>query len=138
VALEGSPPPTGQPMEIAEARNGEEALALLEAADFDVILLDISMPVLDGFGVLHAMRRESDETPVIMLTARGREVDITNAYRAGADAYVTKPFDVDELATLTREVAGADPKARRARRQEELERAELLLQLEHGFLADFD
>ena len=125
-------------MSVAEARHGEEALEQLRTRSFDVVLLDISMPVLDGFGVLKAIRERSEHPPIVMLTARGREVDIVNAYRAGADGYVTKPFDVDELARLTAELAASDPADRRARRAKELERAELLLQLEHGFLGDLD
>lgn len=133
VALEGSPPPSGEPMRVSEAANGKQALEAIEETAFSVVLLDIMMPGLDGFGVLHAVRSESEDPPVVMLTAKGREVDIVNAYRAGADGYVTKPFDVDDLAELVHTVATTDPIVRRARRSVELERAELLLQLEHGF-----
>jgi CheY-like chemotaxis protein len=133
VALEGAPPPDGEPMAVVEAADGEEALRRLAAGGVDVVLLDLMMPGLDGFGVLQALRGEDrPQVPVIMLTARGREADVTTAFRAGADGYLTKPFDVDELAELTAEVALASPEERRHRRMVELERAELLLQLEHN------
>ena len=134
VALEGAPPPDGKPMAVIEAANGDVALVRVEEQDIDVVLLDVMMPGMDGFGVLHALRAGLDtEVAVIMLTARGREADVANAFRAGADAYITKPFDVDELAELTLDVASATLEDRRARRERELERAELLLQLEQGF-----
>lgn len=138
VALEGSPPPSGEPMSVEEAGSGEEALLVLDHQHFDVVLLDVKMGGMDGFGVLQAVRESGEEPPVVMLTARGREADIVKAYRAGADGYVTKPFDVDELAHLTRGVAVATPPERLAQRARELERAELLLQLEHGFAGPSD
>ena len=133
VALEGAPP-TGEPMDILEASSGEAALRVLESETVDVVLLDIMMPGLDGFAVLQSIRGgDRPDLPVVMLTARGREADIANAFRAGADGYITKPFDVDELAERCIEVAHATHGERHQRRQEELERAELLLQLEHNF-----
>ncbi|MEO2105088.1 MAG: response regulator [Actinomycetota bacterium] len=135
VALEGSPP-SGQPMAVVEAANGVEALQATQHDTYDLVLLDIMMPGLDGFAVLHALRQHGDDPPVVMLTARGREVDIVNAFRAGADGYVTKPFDVDELAYLVADLTGREVSERRAMRVKELERAELLLQLEHGFGAE--
>jgi DNA-binding response OmpR family regulator len=134
VALEGAPPPEGEPMAVIEATNGVQALSMLQSEDIDVVLLDVMMPSLDGFAVLQLLRSGDDpDVGVIMLTARNREADLANAYRAGADAYLTKPFEVDELAELTRLIAVSSPAERRQRRREELQRAELLLQLEHNF-----
>lgn len=133
VALEGAPPPDGQPMEVVEAGGGEEALRAIATERFDVLVLDIMMPGLDGMAVLGSIRRHDEALPVIMLTARGRESDVAHAYRLGADAYLTKPFDVDELAELTVLLTTMSPSERKQGRQRELERAELLLQLEHRF-----
>ena len=83
VALEGAPP-DGQPMEISEAAGGNAALTFLSNQSFDVVLLDVMMPDLDGFAVLKKLRTEAqNEVPVVMLTARGRESDVANAFRAG-------------------------------------------------------
>lgn len=140
VALEGAPPPDGEPMAVVEAADGQTALAEVESGQVDVVLLDVMMPGMDGFAVLRALRSGGGAgtsgpagLPVIMLTARGRESDVATAFRIGADGYVTKPFEVDELAELTRAIAEASPAERRQRRIAELERAELLLQLEHTF-----
>ncbi len=136
VALEGAPP-NGQPMEIMEAAGGNAALTFLQSQKIDVVLLDVMMPDMDGFAVLKKLRTEQqNEVPVVMLTASGRESDVANAFRAGADAYVSKPFDVDELARITQDMADMPLRERRKRRIEEMERAELLLQLEYSF--DFD
>lgn len=134
VALEGAPPPEGEPMEVVEAEGGEEALRAIATERFDVVLLDIMMPGLDGLAVLESIRRhDPGRLAVVMLTARGRESDVANAYRLGADAYLTKPFDVDELAEVTVRMATATPAEREKSRMRELERAELLLQLEDRF-----
>jgi CheY-like chemotaxis protein len=135
VALEGAPPPEGEPMHVVEAASGPAALAVLEEQDVDVVLLDVMMPGMDGFGVLRALRADDAavDVPVVMLTARGRESDVATAFRGGADDYVTKPFDVDDLARVTLEAAARPAAERGAHRTRELERAELLLQLEHGF-----
>ncbi len=134
VALEGAPPPDGQPMTVLEADGGDQALSRLRSEPVDVVLLDVMMPDLDGFAVLQMLRAGSTpDVGVIMLTARNREADVANAFRCGADGYLTKPFDVDELAELVRVVARADAAERHHRRIVELERAELLLQVEHNF-----
>lgn len=74
-----------------EARDGREAIDLINAMDFDLILLDIMLPEIDGFSVCRHIRK-SHETPVIMLTARSDEDDKLVGYEYGADDYVTKPF----------------------------------------------
>lgn len=134
VALEGAPPPEGEPMEVIEAADGEAALSAVATERFDVVLLDLMLPGMDGVGVLKSIRRRhGGDVAVIMLTARGRESDVAKCFRAGADAYLTKPFDVDELAELTLEMAEMPAGDRRRGRERELERAELLLQLEQSF-----
>lgn len=79
---------------VAFALNGHEALELIKKVHPDLILLDISMPEMDGYQVLEKLRaHESTKTiPVIMLTARGLEQDIQKGLKLGADDYIVKPF----------------------------------------------
>jgi len=78
------------------AANGEEALDLWAEKQPDCIILDVMMPIMDGFEVL-AEIRETDNVPVIMLTARREEDDKIQGFEVGADDYVTKPFSPREL-----------------------------------------
>jgi len=82
--------------DVSEAPNGREALKLLYEQRPDLVLLDISMPELDGWATLERIRELSD-VPVMMLTALGAELEKVRALRAGADDYVTKPFGRQEL-----------------------------------------
>jgi DNA-binding response OmpR family regulator len=86
--------------ELSEAANGPEALAVLDTVPVDVVLLDVMMPGMDGFEVLAAIRSRPAlaDLPIVMLTARAAESDHIAAFRGGADAYLVKPFDIDELA----------------------------------------
>lgn len=87
---------TAHGLECDLARDGREALELLEEADFDAVVLDILMPGLDGFGVCRAVRRHS-AVPILFLTAVGSEEDMLRGYALGADDYVTKPFSLAVL-----------------------------------------
>ena len=78
------------------ANDGVAGLRLATAKRFDLILLDVMMPGMDGFAVLDELRRVND-TPVLMLTARGEPDDRIHGLRAGADDYLPKPFNPDEL-----------------------------------------
>ena len=78
------------------ATSGEEALALFERGDHDLVILDVMLPGLDGFEVCRRIR-EMSPRPIIMLTAKGAEEDKIKGLRLGADDYVTKPFSADEL-----------------------------------------
>ncbi|MGV8906680.1 MAG: response regulator transcription factor [Acetobacterium sp.] len=78
------------------AANGEEALDLWAEKQPDCIILDVTMPIMDGFEVLEEIR-ETDNVPVIMLTARREEDDKIQGFEGGADDYVTKPFSPREL-----------------------------------------
>ncbi|MCL2392312.1 MAG: response regulator transcription factor [Oscillospiraceae bacterium] len=78
------------------ASNGAEALELIDAHDFDAVLLDIMMPELNGFAVCRALREKS-EVPVVFLTALSDEEDKLYGYELGADDYVTKPFSMSVL-----------------------------------------
>lgn len=79
-----------------EARDGMEALALLEEQDFDAVLLDIMMPKMDGLSVCRAVRKNND-VPIVFLTALSDEEDKLMGYELGADDYVTKPFTMSVL-----------------------------------------
>jgi two-component system KDP operon response regulator KdpE len=96
---------------VADAESGEAAIQKLREDKFDLILLDINMPGLSGLETCRAVRSKSDVS-IIMLTVRDRSLDKIEALDAGADGYVTKPFDVNELlarirATLRRAPASA-------------------------------
>ena len=82
--------------EVVEAADGKEALQELYAGRPDLVVLDVSMPGLDGWTTLERIRELSD-VPVMMLTARSEELEKTRGLRAGADDYVTKPFGRQEL-----------------------------------------
>ncbi|MEA2428468.1 MAG: hypothetical protein QOF37_2096 [Thermoleophilaceae bacterium] len=82
--------------EVIEAASGTEGLKALYGARPDLVVLDISMPDLDGWGVLNRIREVTD-VPVLMLTGSDRELEKVRALRAGADDYVTKPFGMQEL-----------------------------------------
>jgi DNA-binding response OmpR family regulator len=94
---------------VHEAENGRAALREFHARDPDLVVLDVTMPELDGFEVLERIRDLAD-VPVLMLTARGQEADRVRGLQAGADDYVVKPFGRQEL------VARAQGLLRRSRR----------------------
>jgi two-component system, OmpR family, alkaline phosphatase synthesis response regulator PhoP len=77
--------------------DGESGLERAVAEGFDLVLLDVMLPRMNGFDVLRELRRRGIETPVIMLTARGQVVDKVVGLKLGADDYVTKPFEMMEL-----------------------------------------
>jgi len=95
--------------EVETAADGESALKLLASFDPDLVLLDVMMPKMSGFDVLQRIRTDSDlpNPAVIMLTARGREVEVEKGRALGADAYVTKPFATQDLVTAVRDVLAA-------------------------------
>lgn len=81
---------------VEEAKDGEEALKLVERQDFDVVVLDVMMPGPDGFFICRKIR-DKKKVPVIMLSARGEEYDRLHGFEAGVDDYVVKPFSPREL-----------------------------------------
>lgn len=88
--------------EVRAAADGEEALRCALEERPDLILLDLMLPKLSGLDVCRRLRRQGVETPVIMLTARGQEIDKVLGLEIGADDYVTKPFSVRELLARVR------------------------------------
>jgi two-component system, OmpR family, response regulator MtrA len=90
-------------MQVTGIGDGREALNQFRRATYDVVLLDVMLPSLDGFEVLRELRRTS-RVPVVMLTARTETVDVVVGLELGADDYVTKPFEMPELAARVRAV----------------------------------
>lgn len=83
-------------MEVDCAYDGEEALRMAKEKDYDIILLDVMLPKLDGFEVCQQLR-ESSSVPVVMLTAKGDDMDKILGLEYGADDYITKPFNILEV-----------------------------------------
>ncbi|WP_034551781.1 response regulator transcription factor [Carnobacterium funditum] len=82
--------------EVTEASNGMEAVEIFKKTEFDIIIMDVMMPELDGFSAVKEIRKSSD-VPVIMLTARGEEYDKVLGFELGVDDYVVKPFSSKEI-----------------------------------------
>lgn len=82
--------------EVVLASDGQEAVSICQTEDFDVIIMDIMMPLLDGISACKQIKKVKD-IPVIMLSARGEEYDKIIGFQAGVDDYVVKPFSVKEL-----------------------------------------
>lgn len=85
-----------QGYEVCEAKNGREAMELCRQQDFDLIIMDIMMPEMDGYQA-YAQIKEFKEIPAIMLSARGQEYDKLKGFELGIDDYVVKPFSIREL-----------------------------------------
>ena len=86
------------------AYDGEEGLDNALSGIYDVILLDVMLPKRSGYEIVHALRKEGDKTPVLMLTARTEVEDRINGLDSGADYYLTKPFDSNELLACIRAI----------------------------------
>jgi two-component system response regulator MprA len=100
--------------DVAEAEGGGPAVSMLATSSPDLVVLDVLMPDVDGLEVCRRMRAAGDRTPVLMLTARETIADRVAGLDAGADDYVVKPFDLDELlarvrALLRRSANGDSP-----------------------------
>jgi two-component system OmpR family response regulator len=97
------------------ASDGLEALTRIRRERFDLIILDINLPKLDGLSLLEKIRKEGSQVPVLILSARRDRNDITTGLKNGADDYLTKPFGIEELvlrvkAILRRSYSEANPK----------------------------
>ena len=95
--------------EVRIAHDGEEALAQAESFGPQLVLLDVMMPKLNGYEVCQRLRQNGRDVKIVMLTARGREVDAEKGKALGADLYVTKPFSTRELVAQVRELLGPSP-----------------------------
>jgi DNA-binding response OmpR family regulator len=90
---------------VISARNGVDALQLARERHPDLAILDVAMPEMTGLEVTQRMREENLDVPVILLTARARDVDVAAGADAGADVYVTKPFSPQELESRVRAIS---------------------------------
>ena len=95
-------------VDLFTAADGEEALEVIEAQHPDLVFLDVMMPRKNGFEVCRAVKQDLGltDTHVVLLTAKGQAYDREQGLAAGADTYLTKPFDPDELLELARGVVG--------------------------------
>lgn len=116
--------------EVTEAGDGRQALELCEQQEFDVILLDVMMPRMDGFSALKRIREISD-TPVIMLTARGEEYDKVLGFEFGVDDYVVKPFSSKEVMLRINAIL------RRGKKQPKAPQEERVVFVKEGLAVDF-
>lgn len=89
--------------EVTSTTDGREALALAQDTSPDVILLDVMLPGTNGFQICESLRRRS-QTPILMVTARTLKTDKLKGLNSGADDYITKPFDIDEVLARVRAV----------------------------------
>lgn len=98
--------------DVVMAYNGQAALELVKTENPSIILLDIMMPVMDGWEVCRRIRESRDDTPIIMLTAKGDTFDKIMGLELGADDYIVKPFDTKEVVvrvkTVLRRAGGED------------------------------
>ena len=83
--------------DVSSAKDGELGLSMAEEQGYDIIILDIMLPKMDGFEICKQLRQEGITTPILMLTAKGQEIDKILGLELGADDYVTKPYSPREL-----------------------------------------
>ena len=106
-------------MEVDAAYDGEEALAMARENEYDIILLDLMLPKLDGLGVCQQIR-EFSNVPIVMLTAKGDDMDKILGLEYGADDYITKPFNILEvkarIKAIIRRTTKTAPKEEKAKK----------------------
>ncbi len=100
----------GQGYEVDVARDGDEALSMVERTLPDLILLDVNMPKRDGYDVCQTLRANPvwQNIKIIMLSAKGRDIDVEKALALGADAYMAKPFSTRDLTAKVRAMLEPD------------------------------
>ena len=121
--------------ETHQASDGEEALSLLASLHPDLLILDLMMPRVDGFMVLETMAAAGfiEQVKVLIMTAKSSESDFAKGYELGADLYLTKPFDPDELVAAVERMLSASKADLREMRDRERDKADMLSQLESMF-----
>lgn len=97
---------SGMPIDVVAVSNGAEAVVQMHATDFDILLLDVMMPEMDGFEVCRRLRADARtrSVPILMLTALDEATDRTRGFLAGTDDYLAKPFDRGELLARVRRI----------------------------------
>ncbi|MEM7172169.1 MAG: response regulator [Pseudomonadota bacterium] len=97
-------------VEILTAENGQEGLDLVKEIRPNLVLLDVMMPAMNGYDVCRSIREDPNlkDVIVILLTAKGQEADREQGVQVGANRYLTKPFDPDELLDIAKELLGLD------------------------------
>lgn len=97
--------------EVAIARDGDTAIRMMESRVPDLVLLDVMLPRRDGYEVCREIRARAEwkDVRIVMLTAKGRELDRRKGLELGADDYITKPFSTREIVRRVRELLGAGP-----------------------------
>ena len=121
--------------EVLAAKDGQMAVEAIVKEPPDLLVLDMMMPRLDGLGVLRALDAAGvlETTKVLVLTARTAERDRVEGFERGADLYLTKPFDPDELVESVRALLDSTHADLQARREAERDKASLLAQLDAVF-----
>ena len=104
-------------MEVDCAYDGEEAVELAKKTEYDIVLLDVMLPKLDGYEVCQAIREVSD-MPIIMLTAKGGDMDKILGLEYGADDYISKPFNILEVKARIKAIIRRSSKNRRLKKEE--------------------
>lgn len=95
---------------VLSAGDGEEGLALIRTEHPDLVFLDVMMPKMNGYDVCQTVKNdpELNNTVIVLLTAKGQEVDRTQGLECGAQQYMTKPFDPDEILTVAQGILGLE------------------------------
>ena len=120
---------------VSVAQNGQQGLEMLMEDPPDILVLDIMMPQMDGYSVLKELKSSGvkDQMKILILTAKTSESDWVRGYKLGADSYLTKPFDTDELINAIEDLLSSTKEQLRVRREQELDKAQLLSRLESIF-----
>lgn len=120
---------------VGVAQNGQQALDMMMDDAPDVLVLDIMMPQMDGYTVLKELKSSGikETMKILILTAKTSESDWVRGYKLGADSYLTKPFDTDELINGIEDLLSSTKEQLRVRREAELDKAQLLSRLESIF-----
>ena len=102
------------------AKDGEEALKKALTSNYDLVLLDVMMPKMNGFDVCKHLRASKPETPILMLTAKGTINDKTQGFDSGADDYIVKPFDIQEVLLRVRALVRRSPSSKLQPQKQEI------------------
>ena len=116
-------------MEVDCAYDGEEALEYARATEYDIVLLDVMLPKLDGFEVCQQIR-EFSNMPIIMLTAKGEDMDKILGLEYGADDYITKPFNILEIKARIKAIMRRTGRPEKGQQSKVVEAADLKMDLD--------